>query len=313
VNVFPDSLTLQSVGDTSGFAAHALDRNGNIISGASISWSSLDPAIATVSTGKVTATGVGRARIVATSNLRADTGIVSVTQDVARPTRIVASPDSVILETLTPAGATGAQLNAVTYDQNGNVIPGAWVTWQSLDPAIATVTEHGGVVAVSNGVARMTASNLVVGISDTVLAIVRQRASYIALSPDTAVIGIGGTTSIVPTLRDSLGYAINEPRAVTWTSLDPSIATVSGTSTGLVTGANLGSARVVGTLETGRADTVWIVVTAGVASSQSVRRSSSTNHLSAGPSPDPSTKTVATLRSVLDDPRRRAVLRASRR
>jgi hypothetical protein len=48
---------------------------------------------------------------------------------------------------------------------------------------------------------------------------------------------------------------------VTWTSLDPSIATINGTSLGQVIGVRAGVVRVVGTIEW-RSDTVVVVVTA---------------------------------------------------
>jgi hypothetical protein len=47
---------------------------------------------------------------------------------------------------------------------------------------------------------------------------------------------------------------------VTWTSLDPSIATINGTSLGQVIGVRAGVVRVVGTIEW-RSDTVVVVVT----------------------------------------------------
>jgi uncharacterized protein YjdB len=175
-------------------------------------------------------------------------------------TRIVASPDSVIIEAFTPVGQYARQLYAVSYDKNGNVVDGAWVTWQSLDPEIATVTEHGGVAAHANGIARITATNYADGVADTVRVIVNQRAAYIQLTPETTFVAEGGTATVTPILRDSLGSVIAESRVVTWTSLDPSIATINGTSLGQVIGVRAGVVRVVGTIEW-RSDTVVVVVT----------------------------------------------------
>ena len=71
--------TMRSIGSTAPLSAEVKDANGHVISGAAVSWSSLDPAIGSVnSAGVVAAAARGDVRIVGTSDGRADTVTISV-------------------------------------------------------------------------------------------------------------------------------------------------------------------------------------------------------------------------------------------
>lgn len=88
------------VGATSQLTATAKDASGNVVSGATVAWTSSSDAIATVSaSGLVTGVAPGTATITATSNGKTATATVTVT------TKTVT-----FSATMTPAGELGANL-----------------------------------------------------------------------------------------------------------------------------------------------------------------------------------------------------------
>src|SRR5688572_26565860 len=78
----------------------------------------------------------------------------------------------------------------------------------------------------------------------------------VQVTPEAAVIMVGGTGQLTAVLRDAAGNVLTG-RTVTWTSRNPAVATVSGA--GLVTGMGLGAVGVFATSEN-RADTSMITV-----------------------------------------------------
>ncbi len=84
VVVTPQAATTP-LGESQPFTAAAKDANGNPISGATFTWSSDRPRIATVdSTGKATGIGLGAARISATSAGVSGSGILTVSENLTR-------------------------------------------------------------------------------------------------------------------------------------------------------------------------------------------------------------------------------------
>jgi uncharacterized protein YjdB len=151
----PENDTVQ-VGANVQFTARVLDASNVPISGMSVTWSSLDPAIATPNQyGLVRGVAPGTARIRANYGIFADTSRVLVTA--APPpvsNRLVITPGSGYL------ASTGAklQLAATVFDNLGAVVSGAVATWRSLDVAVGTVSSAGLVTAAGNGTARIVAS-----------------------------------------------------------------------------------------------------------------------------------------------------------
>jgi uncharacterized protein YjdB len=125
------------VGQTRQLTATARDGAGANITGVPFQWSSAATATATVdATGLVTGRAVGTVNITAAAG--SVTGISAVT----------VSPAPVATVTVTPAapnvvaGQT-VQLTATLKDDQGNVLTGRTVTWQSSNLARATVTNTG--------------------------------------------------------------------------------------------------------------------------------------------------------------------------
>ena len=250
VTVTPASASL-FVGATTQFSATTRDAAGGVLTGRVITWASTAPAVATVSaTGLATAVSVGSASIIATSEGKSDTSIVTV---------IVVPVASI---TVTPASATIAvggiqQFAATTRDSAGGVLTGRVITWVSTAPAVATVNASGRATGVSAGSASIIATSE--GKSDTsVVTVIVVPVASVTVTPATASIVVGGTQQFSATTRDSAGGVLTG-RVITWASTAPAVATVS--ATGLATGVTAGSASIIGTSE-GKADTSALTVTA---------------------------------------------------
>src|SRR5438094_8399379 len=79
----------------------------------------------------------------------------------------------------------------------------------------------------------------------------------LTISPATATIRVGQTLQLTATPKDSAGGTLTG-RMVTWTSGNPSVATISGS--GLVAGVTAGSATITATSE-GKSSTAALTVT----------------------------------------------------
>ena len=163
--------------------------------------------------------------------------------------RVNATPDTVRFVSI---GDT-ASLSATAFDRSNAVVSGVTVTWASLDSA-ASVTAAGVVHSVGSGTARIVAT--IEGRSDTSIVIVAQQVASVVATPDTALIAAGGSVSLTAVLRDAAGAIMTTVQA-SWTSLDPTVATVNGS--GSVSGVSAGTARVVASAN-GHADTSIVFV-----------------------------------------------------
>ncbi len=153
IEITPSSATLETVGATVQMKAVVYDRGNTPIPGAAVVWSSSHPEVATVdANGLVTAVARGFTAITAAS------GGLGTSRPVFVEIPRVAERIELNLESawLTAVGES-LQLQAVVYDVDGAVIPGAPVEWSSSDSKIATVDADGLVKAVSNGIAQITA------------------------------------------------------------------------------------------------------------------------------------------------------------
>lgn len=142
------------------------------------------------------------------------------------------------LPPITALGDT-LQLEGAVLFATGDTIPDALPTWSSLDPEVATATSDGEVVARSEGEARIVASYG--GITDTVTVVVDPAVARVIVSPGFASVLVGEDQQFEATLEDANGNVLTG-RAITWSSSDPSVATVDGT--GLATGESTGSTSI---------------------------------------------------------------------
>ncbi|HEV2750218.1 MAG TPA: Ig-like domain-containing protein [Gemmatimonadales bacterium] len=152
VTISPSSVNLQN-GQTSQLTATLKDANGNVLTGRTVTWSSDNGAVATVSgAGLVTAAGAGSATITALSE--GQSGTASVTVSSVPVASVTVSPATASLT----VGQT-AQLTATPKDANGNPLVGRPVTWTTSNGSVATVNTTGLVSAAGAGSATITATS----------------------------------------------------------------------------------------------------------------------------------------------------------
>jgi uncharacterized protein YjdB len=233
IEVTPQLAFLHQPGHSTTFQAQARDGNGTALSGFNMSWSSSDPAVATIDaqSGVATAVGPGIATISAASAGKAGSATLRVT----RVFRVTLLPDSTGLAAF---GATQTY-SATARDEDGQVVPDAVISFGSADPAVVTVDPSSGLAtAVGNGVATITAQ--ADGVFGTGRLDVRQRAVSVTVSPSPAgLFALGATLSFGAEARDANGYLISDP-GLSWTSSVPGVATVDAAS-GLATSAGTGT------------------------------------------------------------------------
>ncbi len=142
VTISPPAINLQ-ISQTSQLTVTLKDANGNVLTGRTVTWSSDNGSVATVSgTGLVTAAGPGTANITAMSEGKS--GTASVTVSNIPVASVTVSPTTANLT----VGQT-VQLTATPKDANGNGLTGRPVTWTSSDGTIASVNGSGLVTGVA--------------------------------------------------------------------------------------------------------------------------------------------------------------------
>lgn len=240
------------VGDTLRVSALVKDQNGQAMQ-RTIVWSSTATTVATVAaTGTVTAVAAGQASIVATVEGRTGSMTVTVSPPPLVVTTVEVSPATRVL-----AIGDTTRFAATVKDQHGAAMTGRPVTWTSSAPSVATVSAAGLVTAVLPGAVVIAGS--VEGKTGTANVTVRAPIASLTVSPDSATVPVGSTLTLQATARDASGATLTG-RAITWSTLDATVATVS--NAGIVTAVKLGTARIVASGE-GKADTAVVRVPAG--------------------------------------------------
>jgi uncharacterized protein YjdB len=137
---------------------------------------------------------------------------------------------------------TGATqpLTAITKDANNNTLTGRIVTWSTSSTAIATVSTAGVVTGVAPGTATITATSE--GKTGTATIFVLQvPVGSVTVTPSPASVVGTQTVQLTATVKDQNGVVVTD-RAVSWSTNNSSIATVSPTGlTAVVTGNNTGN------------------------------------------------------------------------
>jgi Bacterial surface proteins containing Ig-like domains len=238
VAVAPSNSAL-TTGETTALVATVRDARGVVVTDRPVTWKSSNEAAATVSAaGVVTAVAPGTATITATSETKSGTAVVSVA---AVPVGSVAvAPTSA---NLVVGGST--VLAATVRDVNGTVVTDRPVTWSTSNAGVATVSSTGVVAAVAPGSATITASAGTKSGAATII-VTAVPVGSVTIAPTSKSLLVGGTTTLVATVKDVNGAVVSD-RAVVWSTSDPLVATVS--SSGVVTALAPGSVTVTATSE----------------------------------------------------------------
>ncbi|WP_423924442.1 Ig-like domain-containing protein [Candidatus Palauibacter sp.] len=196
LTVSPATADLRALGDTIRFMGEVRDQSGEIITGATVTWTSSDASVVTVdSAGLATATGPGEGTVTASVGTASGNATVRVAQEASTITVHPAS--SAISE-----GDT-LRLLAEATDANGHPVPGASFLWGSENESVATVDSSGLVFGAGEGSTEITAAagSALGSATVTVTGPASDRAALMAL-----YVAAGG-----PNWRNSVNWATDAP------------------------------------------------------------------------------------------------------
>jgi uncharacterized protein YjdB len=242
VFVTPSSLALDA-GQSTQLIATTYDVNGNAVTGRSISWSTSDAGVATVSVdGVVTTVASGSAEI--TANAEGRKSVVPVTVTASSSKSVAVASVTVTLNASSLAAGQSTQANATLRDAGGATLTGRSIVWTSSEPAVATVDGAGRVTALKAGAATITATsegksgNAPVAISAPSTTL--EPVASITLSLPSSL-DVGKSAQATVTLKDQAGNTLTD-RAVAYVSSDHNIVSVS--TTGVITALKGGAVTI---------------------------------------------------------------------
>ncbi len=198
-----------------------------------VTWTSSNPAVATVVDGKVTALAAGNSTItVKTVNGKTDTCTVTVTAGTTIPVTGVSIPATFTFK----VGASSRFAATILPENAANKN----VTWTSSNPAVLTIDANTGIVkALAAGTAIITATTVDGGKTATCTVTVTADVAVTSVSvTKTLVVGKGATKALKATVAPANATNKN----VTWKSSAPSVATVD--ARGNVKGIRKGTATI---------------------------------------------------------------------
>ncbi len=149
------------------------------------------------------------------------------------------------------------QLVATPATSSGKIIEGRTATWNSSNPAVATVDGNGLVTAIAGGTTTVSAT--LGGVSDEAAVTVWFPVTALSIASEGDVTDIckEGSVQLLPTFTDASGSPVTG-RQVAWTTADAATAEV--TPRGLVIGRELGTTEITGTVD-GVSDVFTVDVT----------------------------------------------------
>ncbi len=208
------------------------DQRDSVMTGKTVTWSSTNTSVATVTNGVVTGVTKGQATIVATVEGKVASATIFVTD---------ASVATVTLNATVPSTffvGQSVQATAVSRDILNNVLTTYAVTWTSSNSAVAVVGPTGLITAVSAGVSTITATTG--GKSATLIV----TTSLVPVSTVTVATlkpaQIGRSIQLSNVLKSAGGTTLTtDQRILSWASTDNTVATVS--SLGVLTGISAGT------------------------------------------------------------------------
>jgi uncharacterized protein YjdB len=248
VSITPPTTTV-SIGAQIPLQALVQDQSGKTVTATEVFWSVQDPNVATVSSaGVVTGVGLGSTQVAASANGKS--GIATITVEKTPVASVVVTPPHV---DAAPGGK--AQFTATAYDAAQNPLSGRAITWSTSNGSVAAVDANGNMTAVGQGSATITATSE--GKSGVATVTVSQAAvATVTVTPAPLSMSVGQTTQLAATLKDASGNVLNG-RAVTWSSSNAGVATVS--SSGLVTGVAAGPTTITAASE-GKSGTAAVTI-----------------------------------------------------
>ena len=210
----------------------------------SVTWTSSDNDIATISNGTVTAKSPGTAKITA-KTYNGKTAKCTVTVKQIEPSSV-----SLNKNTLSLNEGDSYQLSATVSPNNAT---NKSITWETNNPAIATVNSNGKVKGNASGSATITATTSNGKKASCTITVISTSPTSIAPDHWSYYLTVGETTQILPIIKPD-----NAKTTVSWNSSDNSIATVN--SSGTVTAVSEGTATITLTTDNGLSERCGVIV-----------------------------------------------------
>ena len=236
ITVTPNPASI-ALGTTQQFTAIGTYSNGTTQTLTnSATWATSSGLVATISSGGLaTSTGQGSASITAISGTISGTATLQVTPPPLVGLSVTPASISIALGTSQQFTATGTYGDGSTQNLTSSV------TWNSLSPAVATVTSAGLATSVSQGSTTITATTGAFNALAS-LSVGPPTLTSIALTPANPSFALGTTQTLKATATYSDGSTLDVTNTASWSSGSPSIATVNGQ--GLVSSVATGSANI---------------------------------------------------------------------
>ena len=255
ISVTPDSPTIANT-TTQAFAVIGYYNDGSTQTLTNASWSSSNPATATMNGNTAVSQQPGTTTITAVLNSFSASTILTVSSATLQSIAIVPANASMAPGTTKSFFATGTFSDGSSQNITG------LATWTSSNTAVATMQTNLA-NAVASGPTTISASyDAVTG--STSLNVSQATLTSLAITPANPVLVQGATQQLTATGTFSDGSTQNVTSLVTWNSSQPTVASV-GTG-GLVTGQNAGSASISATYNSVSTSTSATVSTASLVS-----------------------------------------------
>jgi 6-phosphogluconolactonase (cycloisomerase 2 family)/uncharacterized protein YjdB len=231
-----------------------------------VAWSSGTASVATIGSTSGLATAVASGSSVITATLTGVTGTANLTVISLSSIAITPNPASVAVGSTQQLTATGTYSDASTADISSQV------TWNSMTPAVATISSTGLATGVTLGTSNITATLGTIQSPVDVLSVTPPLLS-ITVNPPNPTIAAGGTVFFTAT-GTFLGGGTAPLPNVTWTSGTSATATI--LANGIAVSQAAGSSTITATLN-GIHGTTLLTVQAAVARSAYVSSTSDSN------------------------------------
>lgn len=201
----------------------------------SLTWTSSDNNVASVSSGSIAGKTRGTATITVSTN--DGSGVMATCEVEVKQYVTSVELNKTNIELIENQSTTLSIADIQPSNANDKS-----VSWSSSDESIATVDAGGRVTALSKGRATITASaNDGSGKSASCYVTVKRQVASIQLNK-TAITMYRGSSNVTETLAATVIPSSANDRTVTWTSSNSSVATVS--SSGVITGKTRGNATI---------------------------------------------------------------------
>jgi trimeric autotransporter adhesin len=222
------------VGQTTPLTVTAKDAQGGVLTGRTITWTSLTPSNASVSaSGVVTGIAPGNATITASAEGKSAVAVVAVTVPPVASVTVALNA-----QTLNPGQNT--QAVATVRDAQGATLSGRVVIWASSNEAVASVSSTGQVTAISTGTSTISATSE--GRSgSSVLTVLQVPVASVSLNLTSTTMRVGEVQAASAIVRDANGNTLTG-RTVTYSGSNPTVASVS--SAGVITALSAGAVAV---------------------------------------------------------------------